>query len=390
MIIWLLKFNIFIALGYILFKVIFEKGTTLQARRFYILGVIALATVFPLINKIFATSNYNAVLNLPDAFIVNAPLNGVESINGNTFLNQLQWVYYFGALIMLILPIYRLLILAKMVGQSRKSKFNHYIVLTSEQIKAPASFFNLLFMPEGLDVRSYALILSHEKLHARQWHSADVLLFEIIKIFSWFNPFLYLLQRELQFVHECLADKSAGETQQLVYQELLVKYHLSTTINPLTNHFNNSSNLKRRIIMLNASFSKNTTIKKLTLVIPMLLLVGMLQLTAQTSTMGDKEITIEKMPEFPGGQAALMNYLGSNITYPKSAQTAGVEGTAIVEFVIAKNGKVKSATIKKGVNPEIDSEALRVVNNMPKWIPGENEGKKVEVNYVIPIRFALN
>ena len=85
-----------------------------------------------------------------------------------------------------------------------------------------------------------------------------------------------------------------------------------------------------------------------------------------------------------------MSYLASNIVYPEAAKTANIQGTSIIEFTVAKNGKVKDVHVKKSANPELDAEAVRVVSSMPNWIPGEKEGKKTDVVQILPIRFALN
>lgn len=98
---------------------------------------------------------------------------------------------------------------------------------------------------------------------------------------------------------------------------------------------------------------------------------------------------IEKMPVFPGGENKLLHYIGSNLRYPVDAQKSGTQGRVIARFVINKLGKVEKAEILRGVSTSIDQEALRVINAMPQWIPGEQSGKKVSVYYVLPIIFKL-
>ena len=99
--------------------------------------------------------------------------------------------------------------------------------------------------------------------------------------------------------------------------------------------------------------------------------------------------TVEKMPEFPGGQVELMKYLASNIKYPKDAANAGKQGRVIVRFVVNEDGSISDETLIRGVFPSLDEEALRVIKSMPKWHPGEQDGKKVRVYYTIPISFIL-
>lgn len=96
---------------------------------------------------------------------------------------------------------------------------------------------------------------------------------------------------------------------------------------------------------------------------------------------------VEKMPSFPGGNEALMKWLGNNIKYPAKADKNDITGRVIVRFVVDTDGSVKDATILKSVDKLLDDEALRVVNAMPKWTPGEHEGKTVPVHFSLPVTF---
>ena len=98
---------------------------------------------------------------------------------------------------------------------------------------------------------------------------------------------------------------------------------------------------------------------------------------------------VEEMPEFPGGMAEAMKFLGKNIKYPVSAQEAKIEGRVIVQFVVERDGSVSDVKVMRGVNPELDAEAIRVVSMMPNWIPGKQRGKAVAVKYTMPIMFRL-
>lgn len=97
----------------------------------------------------------------------------------------------------------------------------------------------------------------------------------------------------------------------------------------------------------------------------------------------------ETMPYFPGGQELLLKYLAVNIKYPASAVKAKKQGRVIVTFIVQKDGSVTHAKIAKSIDPELDAEALRVVRGMPKWIPGTQLGKPVNVKYFLPVKFSL-
>ena len=98
---------------------------------------------------------------------------------------------------------------------------------------------------------------------------------------------------------------------------------------------------------------------------------------------------VEEMPSFPGGDAALMKYLGKNIKYPAIAKDAGIQGTVYVTFVVDEKGDVKDVKILRSIGGGCDEEAIRVVENMPSWSPGKQRGKSVKVQYNLPIRFTL-
>ncbi len=101
---------------------------------------------------------------------------------------------------------------------------------------------------------------------------------------------------------------------------------------------------------------------------------------------------VEQMPEFPGGQSALMNYLSSNIKYPEECRKMGVEGKVFIKFIVDKLGNITNVQILRGV-PDgqlLEKEAIRVVQSMPKWSPGKQLGKPVDVFFTLPIAFKLN
>ena len=97
----------------------------------------------------------------------------------------------------------------------------------------------------------------------------------------------------------------------------------------------------------------------------------------------------EKMAEFPGGMNVLYAYLVDNIKYPEKARRKGIEGRVRIKFIIQEDGSVADLKVQKSVEPLLDAEALRVVANMPHWIPGQQEGKNVKVQFVLPITFSL-
>lgn len=98
---------------------------------------------------------------------------------------------------------------------------------------------------------------------------------------------------------------------------------------------------------------------------------------------------VEDMPQFPGGPSALYEYLAANIRYPKAAYKAGVQGRVILTFVVEKDGSISGTEVVKSVSPLLDAEAVRVINAMPNWVPGRQNGKVVRVKYTVPVSFML-
>ncbi len=103
----------------------------------------------------------------------------------------------------------------------------------------------------------------------------------------------------------------------------------------------------------------------------------------------------ETPAEFPGGQAACMKFIKENLRYPESAAKAGIEGRVVVKLIIGTEGEIKEAKVYRGINPEMDAEALRIIKSMPKWVPGKsylgkNNGEPVVSYFTLPITFKLD
>ena len=98
---------------------------------------------------------------------------------------------------------------------------------------------------------------------------------------------------------------------------------------------------------------------------------------------------VEKMPSFPGGDAALFKFLGDNVKYPVIAQENGVQGRVICQFVVNRDGSIVDVEVVRSVDASLDKEAIRVIKSMPKWSPGQQRGKPVRVKYTLPVNFKL-
>ncbi|MBF9252820.1 energy transducer TonB [Pontibacter sp. 172403-2] len=114
------------------------------------------------------------------------------------------------------------------------------------------------------------------------------------------------------------------------------------------------------------------------------------EITAEKADTSEIYAFVEQMPEFKGGEAAMLEFLGSNIKYPKAAQEAGVEGLTVLSFVVEKDGSITDIRTLKSLSPETDKEAIRVVKLMSgDWKPGSQNGVPVRTKYTLPIRYTI-
>ena len=95
------------------------------------------------------------------------------------------------------------------------------------------------------------------------------------------------------------------------------------------------------------------------------------------------------MPQFPGGDKAMFEFISSNIKYPAIAREYGEQGTVYIQFTVEKDGSISKVVSQRPLGYGLDEEALRVINSMPKWKAGEQRGRKVRVRFTIPIKFSL-
>ena len=100
-------------------------------------------------------------------------------------------------------------------------------------------------------------------------------------------------------------------------------------------------------------------------------------------------VVVEQQPEFPGGMSALMKFLGDNIKYPVIAQENGIQGRVITNFVVERDGSITDVQVVRGQDPSLDKEAVRVIQTMPRWKPGQQRGKAVRVRFTLPVVFRL-
>jgi protein TonB len=124
--------------------------------------------------------------------------------------------------------------------------------------------------------------------------------------------------------------------------------------------------------------------------LPIILLFAFLNANAQSNS-DEKTVYdfVEQMPVFPGGDNEFFKFLSNSIIYPETAREKNIQGTVFVTFIVEKNGELSEIEILRGVQEDIDKEAIRVISTMPNWSPGKKNGKPVRVQCNLPLEFAL-
>lgn len=133
---------------------------------------------------------------------------------------------------------------------------------------------------------------------------------------------------------------------------------------------------------------KNVSLKVALMML--VLLFSFMTSTAQTKKNDMVFDVVEVMPQFPGGQIAMLQYIMKNIKYPEQAMKEGIQGRVAVRFIVEKDGSISDVKPILSVHPLLNKEAVRVVESMPKWTPGKQNGKPVRVRYNLPVMFKLN
>lgn len=314
---------------------------------------------------------------------------------------------------------------------------------------SPFSWFRYIIMSEKDWQENRREIVLHEMAHIRRCHSMDVAVCNMMIVFQWYNPAAWLLKRELQTVHEYEADEavlSAG-VDATHYQMLLIRKAVGERLFSMANNLNHNS-LKKRITMMKIKRTNPMQKAKIAFVLPLAAMtvaafasqkvenlsekveqeseafssvsdnpvvravgetarvaavkvqeekaleeassMAMAKDTAEVKTGKKMPCTDnpEMFPRFPGGHIALFEYLSKNIKFPKSKENEDVKVRVVTTFTVEKDGSITDAKIVRSQGEAFDNEALRVINGMPKWIPGMQNGKAVSVKYTLPITFS--
>lgn len=422
---YLLQVNVGLILFYALYKLVCTRDTFFRSRRFILIVSLVLPFILPFIDvrewlesgdRMIMLTHFDYSAVLPEIVV------GSEvAETGNRVFVLSEWIGYLylaGVVVLLVRLVVQAFSLYRLIVRMPKKEINGVRVKCLNDPSGPFSFFGWIFMnPAAVKEDEISEILTHEMAHVKQHHSVDVLLAEMVSICCWMNPFAWLLKREVRLNLEFLADRKVMEagfaTKSYQYHLLGLAYNHKYG---LSNNFN-FSHLKQRIIMMNKKKSNAAGhIKYALFVLPAfaLLVAGNLSCSQDASQTEDAKeevvapvspeakeapadstakeevfMVAEQMPEFPGGMKELLKFLQDNLKYSENAMKNNVQGRVIVQFVVEKDGTPTEFKVLRSVDPDLDAEALRVLQTMPKWKPGMQRGEVVRVKYTVPVSFKL-
>lgn len=415
----MIKIAIYLAGFFLVYRLFLSSDTLYSRNRAYILFSLISSFILPLI-----TIQTTRQLNLPvfggvlsEIFVSGIASNTSSGIQEISAFSAYKWsfiiyvagVIFFGLKLVFDFLELFFLITRQKTGRTRIIRFHGLNT-------AGFSAFGHVFVNDRLTPGETEEIIKHEQNHLNHNHSFDIVLLEIVKVFQWFNPVIHLFSSSLRAVHEFQADEGCLSMGTSVnsYQKLLMNQVFKSKIFTITNSFSNPSLIKKRMIMMTKKRSRTLANLKLLMVLPviaavMLFISGCSQSNKPADAgveiapppppppppVGDISseapyVDVDEMPVFKGGDAGLMQYIADNTKYPENAKTKGIQGKVIVRFAVEADGSVDKISILKGVEPELDTEAIRVVQSLPKFEkPGIKDGKPVAVWFMIPINYTL-
>ena len=432
LLIYQIKVGICLIAFYLLWKLLLSRETFHRFNRVALLVVMALALVLPWIRLSLDVSAPVAggMVMLEEMIVTPAGAVQAEPMAPTwSVVNIANVLYFIGVVAVLVWLLHSQWNLHRLLKKGRKEQLPGGITLhVVPGDQTPFSYFKHIVINEQDYRDNPREILTHEHAHISLRHSWDVLFVELVKLFQWWNPAAWLLCRELRQVHEYEADMAVLNqgVDAKQYQLLLIRKSVGDQLFSMANNFNYQS-LKKRIRMMSMNKSSRWKTLRALAVVPVIALAllafantksvaavmttsaqqdSVVQAKMQSQATVKRNIkeevvyesepqsknvyrSVEQMPEFPGGAAALMRYLQSHINYPPMAAQNNIGGRVVVQFIIDETGQVGEVKVVRSVNEEIDAEAVRVIKSLPKFEPGRQDGEAVSVWYTLPVSFKL-
>ena len=428
MISYAIKVTLCWAISYLAYTALLRPTTFFRLNRIYLVSTFVLSLFIPFLPWPELWQGATSDLKSPAVYMLPMVSTAPEDISvliQATAPKTPAWqfalfaAYFLGATVFLLRLSAGLVQLWRWRREGRRENLGEFWLVHTDQATQPFSFFRWLYWPDRLhlDAEESRQMLEHEVAHIRQWHSLDLFIAELISALFWFTPLPWLYGRALRNVHEYLADAAVLQhSNRKIYGHLLVRQALLGSNISLVHNFS-PAQLKKRIHMMTKHQTRPEALMRYVLMLPLPLLLGALFANRPANETALPEnpapvvmatdtipTTAEVMPMYVSENCqgitdakarqecafkAMIQFIGKNLRYPEAARKAGIEGMAVVSFVVDETGAITNAKVVKDVGGGCGTEAMRVVESMPRWSPGMNDGKPVKVSMMLPVQFRL-
>ena len=387
---------------YAVYKLWLENEKMFRFNRAYLLLSLVFSFVIPLqlISVRPLLGNTLSVIQL-DGIVIRTSNVVLNRDNSEQIITSvLSIIYLIVACLFMVRFIVNLYSFYKKNKSNNRKVLDNVKVVLIEEATLPHSFWKSIFInKEEFETGKIPLeLIAHEKAHLQQKHTLDILFIEVLQIVFWFNPLLVLFKKAIKLNHEFLADEAVNKQFDSVtaYQKLLLNFASNKNTIALASNLNYLVT-KKRLIMMTKKESRFKMVFKV-LIVSFVCVMSLFVFSSETIAQKvkdksdyDKMIvkgindSIEKQPEYPGGIEEFYKLVGMNFKIPAAALKQKLEGKAIIEFMVERDGSLSEFKIVKDLGYGIGNEAIRTIKLSPKWIPGIKDGKPARVLYTLPI-----
>ncbi|HRY31954.1 MAG TPA: M56 family metallopeptidase [Bacteroidales bacterium] len=434
---YLLKVSLVLMLFFAFYTALVRRETFFRFSRVYLLTTLTVSVLLPLLPVPAGSIGEIMPGMMLEAVPVGQAAAGVAAEQGPDIFLWIRFAYIGGLVVFGVLLLRNLILILNIRRKSRLVSLQGQRIYIPREPIPPFTFGRWIFIDrETLEKERADLILKHELVHARQLHTFDIMLTELVRLLLWFHPAVWYYKRHFMEIHEYLADRTVltGNADPATYLDLLFRQSVTGRTNILFNHFNKSL-IKRRFMMMTKSKSGAMASLRIAVVLPLLFVslafvlnmftVPVYAQDKQADEKKKKEIQfkeqqqmkeegvfdkVENMPEYGSGHDKMVQFIASNIKYPELAKKWGIHAVVYVQFVIDEKGNLIKTKVLKvkggypdeaGKKPEegvykealkqMEAEAVRVIKALPeKWKPGMEKEKPVKVSMVLPVKFKLD
>ena len=376
---YLLKSSICLMAMYIPFRILLRKETFFRSNRFGLLAITFLSLALPLENLSWLIQEQ--YIYFPELIITSYKKEQIASSNAIHWHWPCTICYWVGVIFFLFKKGAEWIRLQRTIRQGRLWVHDEEGIRIHCHINPiiPFSWMNQIVISEKDYLENGKQILLHETAHIRCRHSWDIIWLSFMEILQWFNPFVWMLSKDLQDIHEFEADSYVirqGEDAR-TYQLLLIEKAISKVPYTMANSFN-SSPIKQRIRMMNKQASSPwAKMKHLYLIPIVLLMIGIFSPPTSANAQEGSELSPE-MKE-------TLDYIARHIKYPTDALDKGIQGKVVLELHLTENEHQNRVKVLESITPSLDAEAVRIIKETPIW-KASHEGI---AKHIIAVHFTL-